>query len=83
MNEDSTTLWHEHLGYISKHRIERLVFDGILGSLDLIDVQVYIECIKGKQTNKTILGAKRAKEVSKLIHTDICGPFLMASWIGQ
>ncbi|RDX70112.1 hypothetical protein CR513_50683, partial [Mucuna pruriens] len=33
--------------------------------------------------NKRKLGAKRAKDVLELIHTDICGPFPTASWNGQ
>ncbi|RDX64091.1 hypothetical protein CR513_57388, partial [Mucuna pruriens] len=33
--------------------------------------------------NERKLGAKRAKNVLELIHTDIYGPFLTASWNGQ
>ena len=33
-NEHSATLWHKKLGHTSKRRIERLVSDGILNSLD-------------------------------------------------
>ena len=82
-SEDSPMLWHKCLGHISKQRIERLVSDGILPSLDLADFQVCIECIKRKQTNVTRLGANRYSDVLKLIHTDICGPFPTASWNGQ
>jgi len=34
-----------------------------------------VDCIKGKQTNKTTKGVKRSYEILKIIHTDICGPF--------
>ena len=61
LNENSATLWHKRLGHISKQRIERLVHDGILAPLDLVDFQVCIECIKGKQTNIMKLGANRCK----------------------
>ena len=76
-------LWHKRLGHISKQRIERLVSDGILDSLDLRDFKVCIECIKGKQTNVRKLSANRSSNVLELIHTDICGPFPTASWNGQ
>ena len=75
-------LWHRRLGHISKQRIERLVSDGILGPLDLVDFTVCVECIKGKQTNVRKLGANRSSSVLELIHTDICGPFPTASWNG-
>ena len=73
-NEDSSMLWHRCLGHISKQRIERLVSDGILGPLDLVDFIICVECIKGKQTNVRKLGANRSSSVLELIHTDICGP---------
>jgi len=57
--------------------------DGILEPLDLKDFQVCIECIKRKRTNERKLSAQRAKDVLELIHTDICGPFPIASWNGQ
>ena len=83
LNKDSVMLQHKRLGHISKQRIKRLVSDGILPSLDSIDFQVRIECIKGKQANVRRLGANRCLDVLELIHTDICGPFPMASWNGQ
>ena len=70
------------IGHISKQRIQRLVSDEILDSLDMIDFKVCIECIeciKGKQIEKRKLGANRCTNDLKLIHTDICGPFPIAS----
>jgi len=83
LKENSTTLWHKRLGHISKPRIQRLVSDEILEPLDLSDFEVCVECIKGKRTNITKLGAKRAKDILELVHTDICGPFPTPSWNGQ
>jgi transposase InsO family protein len=83
LNNNSATLWHKRLGHISKQRIQRLMSEGILESLDLSDFQVCIDCIKGKQTNKRNFDADRAKDVLELIHTDICGPFPTDSWNGQ
>ncbi|PKU85930.1 Retrovirus-related Pol polyprotein from transposon TNT 1-94 [Dendrobium catenatum] len=76
-------LWHKRLGHISKQRIERIVSDGILDSLNDTDFKICIECIKGKQTNIKKLGAKRSLNVLELIHTDICDPFPTASWNGH
>ena len=51
-DENSSSLWHKRLGHISKRRIERLVSDGILDSLDFADFEICKNCLKGKQTNK-------------------------------
>ena len=59
------------------------MLDEILDSLDMIDIQVCIECIKEKQIKKRNLGANRCTNVLELIHTDICGSFPIASWNGQ
>ncbi|KAJ9557218.1 hypothetical protein OSB04_011832 [Centaurea solstitialis] len=83
LNEDSAILWHKRLGHISKQRIQRLIDERILNSIDLTNFQVCVECIKGKQTNARRLGSNRATDVLELIHTDICGPFPTASWNGQ
>nr|CAN66083.1 hypothetical protein VITISV_028833 [Vitis vinifera] len=84
LNKDnSASLWHKRLGHISKSRVEQLVSDGILDSLDFSDFDICVECIKGKQTKTKKLGANRATDVLELIHTDICGPYPTASWNGQ
>ena len=80
---NSSSLWHKRLGHISKRRIERLVSNGILDSLDFVDFEICTNCIKGRQTNTRRFGANRATNVLQLIHTDICGPFPMISWNGQ
>ena len=48
--ENLARLWHKRLGHISKSRIERLVSEGILDSLDFLYLNVCVECIKRKQT---------------------------------
>ena len=68
-------LWHKRLGHFSIERIKRLVKEGILKDLDFIDLGTCVECIKGKQTNKTTKGAKRSSELLEIIHTDIYDPF--------
>ena len=51
MNECSAFLWHKRLGHIYKERIERLVKSEILPSLDFTDLNVCVDCIKGKKKN--------------------------------
>nr|KYP76956.1 Retrovirus-related Pol polyprotein from transposon TNT 1-94 [Cajanus cajan] len=72
MNEDSSMLWHRRLGHISIDRIKRLVNDGVLSTLDFADFETSVDCIKGKQTNKSKKGSKRSSNILEIIHTDIC-----------
>ena len=74
INENSACLWYKRLGHISKERMERLVKDGIFSNLDFIDLNVCVDCIKGKQTKHTKKGATRIEELLEIVHTDICGP---------
>ena len=66
------------ISHISQRRMEKLVFDGILGSL----IFICIECIEGKQINQRRYDAMKSLDVLELIHTDICGPFPSPSWNG-
>ena len=68
----SSMLWHGRLGHISIERIRRLVNDGVLETLDFSDFGICVDCIQGKQTNKTKKGARRSLEILKIEHTDIC-----------
>ena len=72
MNEDSSMLWHRRLGHISIDRIKRLVNDGVLSTLNFTDFETCVDCIKGKQINKSKKGAKRSSDILKIIHTNIC-----------
>ena len=84
INESSAFLWHQRLGHISKERIKRLIKNEILPQLDFSDLDVCIDCIKGKQTKHTLKKpATRSTQLLELIHTDICGPFDAPSWSGE
>ena len=48
--------------------------DGVLSILDFTDYETCIDCIKGKQTNKSKKGVKRSSDILEIIHTDICSP---------
>lgn len=68
---------------ISRERLERLVKDETLPPLDFTDLQVCLDCIKGKQTKHTKKSATRSNELLEIIHTDICGPFDIPSLSGD
>jgi len=80
VNECSAYLWHKHLGHISKERLERLVKNEILPNLDFTDLNVCVDCIKGKQTKHTMKGATSGNQLLEIIHIDICGPFDVSSF---
>ncbi|KAL1194913.1 Retrovirus-related Pol polyprotein from transposon TNT 1-94 [Cardamine amara subsp. amara] len=83
-NENSALLWHKRLCHISKERMMRLIKKELLPQLDFSDLDVCIECIKGKQTKHiTKKPATRSSQLLELIHTDICGPFDAPSWSGE
>jgi hypothetical protein len=71
------------LGHISIERIKRLVNDEVLKIIDFTNFGTCVDCIKGKQTNKTIKGSKRSSDIFEIIHTDICGPFSTSCLNGQ
>ena len=72
-------LWHRRLGHISIGRIKRLVNEEVLSALDFADFETCVNCIKGKQTNKSKRDAKRSSNLLEIIHTDICCPDMDAS----
>jgi hypothetical protein len=72
IDENSSKLWHQRLGHISIDRIKRLVNEGVLNTLDFTDFETCVDCIKGKQTNKSKKGATRSSDILEIIHTDIC-----------
>ncbi|KAF7802742.1 Retrovirus-related Pol polyprotein from transposon TNT 1-94 [Senna tora] len=70
---------NKQLGHISLERVKRLVKEEVLNALDFTDFNICIDCIKGKQTNKTKKGAKRSSSLLEIIHTDICSPDMGSS----
>ncbi|GJW84632.1 retrotransposon protein, putative, ty1-copia subclass [Tanacetum coccineum] len=77
---DSALLWHCHLGHISKKRIEKLQHDGLLNSTDLRPFEKCVPCMSGKMARKPYTHqVERAKDLLRLIHTDVCGPFKIMS----
>ncbi|GJV91588.1 retrotransposon protein, putative, ty1-copia subclass [Tanacetum coccineum] len=80
LNLDSSLLWHCHLGHISKKRIEKLKHDGLLNSTDIESLGKCVSCMSGKMARKPYSHqVERAKDLLRLIHTDVCGPFRIVS----
>ena len=52
-NEQSTFLWHKRLGHVSRERMKKLIKNEILPDLDFTDLNICMDCIKGKQTKHT------------------------------
>ena len=55
--------------------MERLIKNEILHDLDFTNLNIYVDCIKGKQTKHTKKGATRSIQLLEIMHIDICGPF--------
>jgi hypothetical protein len=72
-------LWHHRLGYILRGRIEHLVKELILLSLEFSDFEQCIDCIKSKYVKQLKKNIKRSAEILEIIHTDICSPFPIAA----
>ena len=74
-DDQSYLLWHRRLGHISKERVQRLVKERILGSLDFTNIEPCVDCIKAKQSNTYKKDVKHSNEKLEIVHTDVCGPF--------
>ena len=65
------------MGYISRQRIEILIKDEILPSIDFLDFDTCVDCIKGKVTDKIGTAKNRCIELLRVTHTDIYGSFTL------
>nr|GEY68410.1 retrotransposon protein, putative, Ty1-copia subclass [Tanacetum cinerariifolium] len=73
---DYALLWHCRLGHISKKRIKKLQHDGLLDSSDLNAFEKCVSCMSGKMARKPYTHqVEMAKDLLRLIHTDVCSPF--------
>lgn len=61
----------------------KLMKSEIQPQLDFADLDIYVDCIQGKETKHISKNsATRSSQLLELIHTDICGPFDVLSWGG-
>nr|GEW61010.1 hypothetical protein [Tanacetum cinerariifolium] len=66
---DSVLLWHCRIRHISKKRIEKLQYDGLLDSSDLRAFEKCVSCMSGKMARKPYTHQEeRAKDSLGLIH---------------
>lgn len=62
INENSSMIWHWRLGHISIERVKRLVKDVVLNTLDFVDFETCVDCIKGKHTNMSKKGSAQGQK---------------------
>ena len=53
VHEQFAFSWHKRLGHVSRERMKRLIKNEILPDLDFMDLNICMDCIKGKQTKHT------------------------------
>ena len=75
IQERSFMLWHKRLGHISRERVERLIKNDILPSLDFEDMEICVDCIRGKLSKAKNKGASRSSDLLEIVHIDISGPY--------
>jgi hypothetical protein len=75
IDDISSKVWHCHLCYVSRGRIECLVKESILSSLEFSYFELRISCIKGKYVKKIKKNEKQSAGILEIIHIDICGSF--------
>jgi GAG-pre-integrase domain len=79
----SSKLWHYRLCHILRDRMQRLIKNEILPTLDFSDFDNCIECVKGKFVKENKKGVIRSGGLLKIIHTDRCSPFPTPSLNGH
>ncbi|KAK8936095.1 hypothetical protein KSP39_PZI012974 [Platanthera zijinensis] len=75
IKEQSSMLWHKRLGHISRERVERLIKENILPTLDFSDLETCLDYCRGKMTKIKKKGSTRSSSLLEVIHTDISGPY--------
>ena len=68
-------LWYLRLGHINSNRIQRLIKDGLLETMDFDEFLVCESCLEGKMTKRPFNAkGRRVQDLLELIHSDVCGP---------
>ena len=82
LSTNSVNLWHRRLGHLNRPsmRLLRSTMSSGVQSEGTATIPCEV-CVKGKQHRKPFkkTGAKRAKHVLGLVHSDICGPMHVSS----
>ena len=61
-------VWHARLGHISQNRMNQLAKEGLLGSLDKVEISTCEHCLVGKTARKPFGKGTRAITPLELIH---------------
>ena len=82
---DDASLWHNRLGHMSQKGMKELLSKGKLPELKNVHFDICESCIMGKQKKLSFLiGGKKLRATKlDLVHTDLWGPFPMASLGGS
>ena len=72
--ENDVNTWHARLGHIGQQRMNRLAKEGLLGTIDKVELSTCESCLAGKTARKPFGKGTRADTPLQLIQSDICGP---------
>ena len=77
--------WHNRLGHMSQKRMRELLSKGKLLGPKTVNFDMCESCVMGKQKKLSFLiGSRKLKATKlKMVHTDLWGPFLIASFRGS
>src|SRR3954463_7785891 len=79
-SDNSTYLWHCHLGHIGVKLMKKLHSGGLLESLDFESFDTCESCLMGKMTRTPFSGSmERATNLLEVIHSDVCGPMSVSA----
>lgn len=84
----SANVWHRRMGHLGRENLKKLenLVDGmVLNKEDLKQQNGLCEiCLKGKQVRQPFTTERtRATRPLEIIHTDVCGPIMPATWDNQ
>ncbi|KAK2443673.1 putative mitochondrial protein [Trifolium repens] len=86
-NEDSDWLWHMRYGHLNFRSLSQLNSKNLVIGLPKIESSAknYEVCLKGKQSRLPFVSElpMRASDALGVIHSDICGPFEVATLSGN
>ena len=82
---DDVSLWHNRLGHMSQKEMKELLSKGKLPELKNVHFDMCESYIMGKQKKLSFLTSGKKLKATKLdlIHTDLWGPFPVASLGGS
>ena len=83
MSEDDEALWHLRHGHLNLRNLSELKSNELVDGLPKLNIirSICEICVKRKQSRMSFVSEapKRASATLQVIHSDICGPFEVAS----